>query len=216
MAAGDRIDPPPQGCLDPARGRLLERYLDGELSEAERDRFEEHFFACPACLEELRLRQALPEALQQMPARGRWALPAMAAAVLLLAAIVWSARSFVPERNPPPPLLVELQGQMRGGESAAAPVPAGRPLTLALYVPVPGEPGVTYAARVTGPDGETVFEADGVRPHGRSEVRLSLPDGVPHGGWYRVELTERRTGNGEPARFLFSFEARGNAPRRHP
>ena len=31
-----------------------ERYLLGELSDAERDQFEEHFFDCPACAEEVR------------------------------------------------------------------------------------------------------------------------------------------------------------------
>jgi hypothetical protein len=32
-----------------------ERYLLGELSDAERDQFEEHFFDCPACAEDVRM-----------------------------------------------------------------------------------------------------------------------------------------------------------------
>jgi len=34
--------------------QAAERYLLGEFSDAERDRFEEHFFDCPACAEEVR------------------------------------------------------------------------------------------------------------------------------------------------------------------
>ncbi len=36
------------------RMRAVERYLLGELSDAERDQFEEHFFDCQACAEEVR------------------------------------------------------------------------------------------------------------------------------------------------------------------
>ena len=36
------------------RRRAAERYLLGELSDAERDEFEEHFFGCPTCAEEVR------------------------------------------------------------------------------------------------------------------------------------------------------------------
>lgn len=36
------------------RIQAAERYLLGELSEAERDRFENHFFDCPACAEDVR------------------------------------------------------------------------------------------------------------------------------------------------------------------
>ena len=32
---------------------LLEQYLLGELAEAERSAFEEHYFSCPACAEEV-------------------------------------------------------------------------------------------------------------------------------------------------------------------
>lgn len=40
---------------DQATGlRAAERYLLGELSDAERDEFEQHFFDCPACTEEVR------------------------------------------------------------------------------------------------------------------------------------------------------------------
>ena len=38
-------------------GRLAERYVAGELTDAEREQFEAHFFDCPACAEEVRCEQ---------------------------------------------------------------------------------------------------------------------------------------------------------------
>jgi len=36
------------------RSQAAERYVAGELAPAERDAFEEHFFDCPECAEEVR------------------------------------------------------------------------------------------------------------------------------------------------------------------
>ncbi len=42
---------------DAIRSRFAERYVAGELSPEERDAFEEHFFECPECAEEVRWEQ---------------------------------------------------------------------------------------------------------------------------------------------------------------
>ena len=74
-------------------------YLEGALPEAEAERFEEHYFECPACLAYLQNLQAASRGLERLPAtpgeqRGmtllgwpamNWAM-AVAAAILLLAA----------------------------------------------------------------------------------------------------------------------------------
>ncbi len=54
----------PPRCTDPAQGRALESYLERTLDPGQEEAFEEHFFSCPACREELRLDQALPAALR--------------------------------------------------------------------------------------------------------------------------------------------------------
>jgi hypothetical protein len=67
---------PPAGCVDPARGEALEAYLDRRLTAEEEAVFEEHYFACAACLETIRIRQALPAvletALEPEPAGPGW------------------------------------------------------------------------------------------------------------------------------------------------
>lgn len=56
----------PAGCTAPDKGRLLEDYLSGELTEAQATAFEGHYFECSVCLDAIRVRQSGPYAL------GRW------------------------------------------------------------------------------------------------------------------------------------------------
>ena len=55
-------------------GRFVDRWMSGELSDAERAEFEEHFFDCPTCAEELRSEQEfaanLRAALRELAARA--------------------------------------------------------------------------------------------------------------------------------------------------
>ena len=80
-----------------------ERYLLDELTEAERDTFEEHYFTCPECAEEVRAGEAMRREMQDVflvtreraplpfrPPARRWfhstgVLPWAVAAVLVLA-----------------------------------------------------------------------------------------------------------------------------------
>jgi tetratricopeptide (TPR) repeat protein len=96
-------------CSEVRAGELVERYLVGRLSEAEREAFERHLLVCDACFEELETLWTLRSTLSRergrrategsavAPGRAwRWA----AAAALLLAAIglgwwLWSRESSV-------------------------------------------------------------------------------------------------------------------------
>jgi len=54
-------------------GDFCDRYLLGQLSEAEREEFEAHFLQCPACAEELRTSAAFIEAWRAVfRERLRW------------------------------------------------------------------------------------------------------------------------------------------------
>src|SRR5262245_43566307 len=77
------------GCRDPEQGQALEAYAERALSPSQEAAFEGHYFRCPACLDEIRLRQAVPEALRQ-PASyeghfATWSSLAAGIAALLLA-----------------------------------------------------------------------------------------------------------------------------------
>ncbi|MGH9866769.1 MAG: hypothetical protein ACREAA_01200 [Candidatus Polarisedimenticolia bacterium] len=62
---------PLPGCIDHEQGQLLEGYLESTLTSEMEEAFEQHYFRCQACLEELRLRQALPRALADASERER-------------------------------------------------------------------------------------------------------------------------------------------------
>lgn len=89
-----------EGCTAPDKGRLLEDYLNGELTEAQAASFEEHYFGCSACLEAIRVRQSGVHALARLsraaPARMRlwWGVVA--------AALVIGATLYVVRRNGSP------------------------------------------------------------------------------------------------------------------
>jgi tetratricopeptide (TPR) repeat protein len=88
-------------CPQAARDDVFEAYVRGSLGDAERERFEDHYFVCAACLARLRayegLRAELAGSAVDAPAaqpadvgRWRWALlPVAAGLVLVVAAALW-------------------------------------------------------------------------------------------------------------------------------
>src|SRR5262249_12512094 len=52
-------------CARVAREEILARYLLGRLSDEERDAFEEHYFECTHCFEELQTVRAIQEELRR-------------------------------------------------------------------------------------------------------------------------------------------------------
>lgn len=96
-------------CQDVQAGHVIERYLNNQLSESERDEFEKHYFDCDACFQELeaaRVAQAVlreqqpPSAASVRPVimkkrREPWVfIFASAAVVLIVAAVafIWLIR----------------------------------------------------------------------------------------------------------------------------
>lgn len=86
----------------------VEAYAAGRLEEAAAAAFEDHYFACEACLQRLRLAQDLPDAFARpIAARQRpaWAVGLAAAASLLLAVGLWRV---VPPPAPGPGRLASV------------------------------------------------------------------------------------------------------------
>ena len=81
-------------CQRVSTDGVVERYLLGDLSEAEREAFEEHYFECDECFAELEALGAIrdhleeeqnrtPRLAMQPRARTRWWWWALAAAVVV-------------------------------------------------------------------------------------------------------------------------------------
>src|SRR5262245_35007513 len=85
-------------CARVAREEVLEGYLLGRLSEADRDAFEEHYFGCDRCFDDLRALQSIRSELQhggaEVPSSGRyplfrWVPIGLAAAAVLAGVALW-------------------------------------------------------------------------------------------------------------------------------
>jgi len=159
-------------------------YVEGTLSEAETEQFEEHFFECPVCLEYLQTIQAAGIALAKQPVaevaatpqRGRllafparaWALGAVAAALLLVGIFIW--RGAMPGGRQQPQL------------SQTTPAPAAQPATPA---PAPKTATVKpsqladltlpafIAPNLRGANEDTHFEA-GMKAYSSGDCRVAL------------------------------------------
>ena len=82
----------PEGCTSPDMGRLLESYLNGELTEDKAEAFENHYFGCAACLGAIRVRQSGPHAFARwkLLSDGRnWLRLGLIAAALVVAATLY-------------------------------------------------------------------------------------------------------------------------------
>lgn len=89
-----------KGCTLPAREEILEDYLSARLSEENRDAFEEHYFGCAHCFDELQTLQAVRDELPRAVAKfegnptrlvagGVGAAAVAAALVLAVGAGMW-------------------------------------------------------------------------------------------------------------------------------
>ena len=98
-------------CEQVTKREITEKYLLGRLSEAEQEAFEQHYFECARCFEELQTYRALQTELKQVPAAiqrepiaprraWRWAWAAAPAVVLLAVGLGLWLRRPVPRSTP--------------------------------------------------------------------------------------------------------------------
>ena len=57
-------------CADVKRENIVERYVADELPEKEKELFEEHYFTCPACLDELATMQQIASGVKELAGAG--------------------------------------------------------------------------------------------------------------------------------------------------
>lgn len=196
-----------------------ERYLLDEMTEAERERFEEHYFACSECADDVRAgalmrdsiasgwaRQAAPK-----PATVRWAhwpvLPWALAATLAIAAgyfrlhgpaasgysgVVGQAVALTP---------LTLRPASRGTELSATAGPAG---ILTLAVDLGGRPfdRVSYELRTA--DGAVIASGQATPPPAGAPLMLAVPATLLHQSAHYV-LVVQDPGNADLTKGEYRF-----------
>jgi hypothetical protein len=151
-----------------------DRYLLGELTAAEADAFEEHYFDCVDCADELRIgtrfmnggrgiarEAAAPSEVapvvrfEPRPRRTAWLPAAVAAALVLAVGAPILMRQQRPAPQGPSFEVVKPHSFLLAGSRGTGDVPTLQASeTSGLYVDVPSEPAYAkYEARLRLPDG---------------------------------------------------------------
>ena len=198
--------------------KATERYLLDEMQPGERDAFEDHYFDCSECAEDVRDgakmiaagRQVArepepvrePGTVHPMPRRGwtGWVPQAAAAAVVAGFGGWYGALQTVAPRAAAVALItrpaqVELDlGENRGPGAAQTRVAAGKPASLNFFIPVHPE-AASYRAIVRDATGGVRFEDSISAEETEKVVSLVLPAELPRGGYEVVIEGVRKDGN---------------------
>lgn len=190
--------------------KAAERYVLGELSGDLREQYEEHFFTCTECADELRAAAAfatsardvfsgeaagVPLASAREPRAGFFGFfwrPGMAMAALALLALVVGYQNFriiprlrtaVSQSAAPVALSsFSLIGvNSRGGAPLAISLPVGRPFSLYLDIP-PQNQFPIYTCELEDATGASEFALEVTAEQAKDTVQLLIPAGrIPAG-----------------------------------
>jgi hypothetical protein len=178
--------------------RAVERYLLQDMTQEERDEFEEHYFGCAECAQDLRAgarfragaRGLLVATAQSAVAayerrrRGSWwsypSLIPVGVSICLLGIVLYQYRN-QPLPGVQPVIAVGLHDTVRGGEGPARIPPGGNFFTV--YFDIPPSPGLArYESVIADFQGKTVAQLSGPVPKPGEPVNLLLSrDNFPTG-----------------------------------
>jgi len=207
--------------------RAVERYLLGEMATAERDAFEEHYFACTECAREVRLGAEFRANAREVLRRGSfdegpekkrsrflfgWTLPQLAplGACLLLAGVVaYQSAILIPElrqgagAGPVAAGAVPfaLHTAVRGASGGTVHIPAGLPLVdLDLALPLDAH-AARYQATIIDVSGRIVAAPEIQAAAGTDTVSIRLNRSLLRAGQYTITLREAPgSGSTSPAK----------------
>lgn len=209
-----------------------ERYFLGELSVAERDEFEAHYFDCAVCAADVKSvatltdnsrevfrAEAVPNPdIKPVPRPGGswfgWMRPAYAfgALAILIATIGYQNLVTIPQlRNSsaqdaqPLASLSLMTAGTRGGQSAEITVAAKRPFGIYLDIPA-GAGFMSYTCEIRTETGEEKLAVPVSPEQAKDSVQLLVPGGLLSAGKYVVSVRGRKqadTAEEEIARYPF-------------
>lgn len=204
------------------RDKLAERYLLNELDDRVREDFEEHYFTCEQCAEDVRLgarfientrsvfeEEAAAPVPRTAPSGGGWLhwiwnpLPAYAlAAALALAMIVQRSPNGSLVQQPRAISAVELRPATRGTPQTVRVAPDARVVELMVGVAA----GKSYSCTITNRQGVVLSTIDTpVLP--TSQLILLIPADQLHDGPFRLMVrSEQSAGEAFTEDYEFTTE----------
>jgi hypothetical protein len=193
---------------------VIERYLQGKLSAAEEERFEEAYLADPELLAELKLAERLREGFKGLPLdarapgpapRARWfdfaTSPRYGIAASLISALALLASGALylqgpgsgrsPSAAASRAHIVPLVAVRGGGNPNTIAAPAADEWTILTVDTGLGDYDV-YRAALVGADGREIASFDGMRPGDDGAVALGFQGNSLVPGDYEVRLAGRK------------------------
>lgn len=194
------------------RTKAAERYLLGEMPAQAREEYEEHFFGCVGCAQEVEAaavfmdsaKEALaasgvPEiSAKPRPSTQAWwtwfARPAFAVSAIALLLVIAGyetayevphLRSALSQAVAPQtlPSLSLIGANSRGGEAPELSIPANKPFSLAIDIP-PGRQFSGYACEVQTESGPVKFSVNVSEDEAKQTVQVMVPPSTLAAGKY--------------------------------
>jgi anti-sigma factor RsiW len=162
-----------------------ERYLLGEMTEAERQAFEAHYFDCEMCAEDLRaasrMRDGVATGLLTVPGtRAKRPFRALnhvgwaaAASLALVAGYEGMLLRQQPRMTPQALAPVTLRAATRGAQAVVPLTPGAAAVTLAVPLDVAAGTALGYEVRAAG--GQVVASGSADAPAGGAPLLVLLP-----------------------------------------
>jgi hypothetical protein len=207
-----------------------ERYLLGQMSDADRDKYEQHFFSCAACAEEVKATARLMDTCQQVlngpaavasiasrPKRHAW-FPRASVGIVsgalaaTLALVAYQNVVTIPSlrQSATPRALTAFSFvafNTRGAADRTIAAPRNQPFLIYFDIP-PGQQAVRYEGRILAEDGRIVATTDVSEKQAQESVPFMIPAGQLAPGSYTLVVTARTDGSKPPAelaRFPFTL-----------
>jgi len=201
---------------DAAKSMTAERYTLGELEPAERDAFEEHFFDCSTCADDVRDETRFAAGVrtagaQVIPHSGRFTRWAAAAAIAAAAGIAYMYVPHVPTRNEVFPLahvaVIEQAIELESARAASEPVSihADQPVALYFIIPPPEHPAPLYTCDLLDATGRKIAAQPVSQQQAQNPVAMHLKAQTLLSGNYKVVI---RDGEREIAAYPFTVQVR--------
>jgi hypothetical protein len=185
--------------------QVTEKYLLGELSASQVSEFEEHYFDCEECTNDLRLTSLFLDTSKRVLASDRVAKPipmkqrgwlpsayGIAASIALLGCILYQNTVTIPQlrsSGAPQALALFSLANMgsRSGEAAVISPTPGKPFALLLDIP-PHDNIAEYRCQVLNPGGSPVVSIDFSEETATKTVSLFVPASVLKPGPYQLAI----------------------------
>ena len=204
-------------------GKFTERYLLGELTPAQRDQFEEHFFDCAICADDVQFgavfvdnaravlrEEPISEETATSPnktAYARYGLPFQSAAlafVILLCVTGYENVVTIPNLKAhntgvrAPEILPSISLIGMGSRAETNPVGAPVARDFVFEMEIPGGPEFTgYLSEIRDQRDTLKFSVPISPQQARDMVRLAIPAGTLPAGNYKLVVTGEKPGGAQ-------------------